>query len=130
MTEAIFDAMTAVMAQCKGGYAGLYLINGIGLVGFRDPNGIRPLVFGCRRADTTAAGVTVVDTFDDNGIPGTPSKMEVAEKTLDYVICSESVAIDTLGFKLVRYVFVRRNIRVFSHYTIIALVLDMNRLLL
>ena len=97
MTTAIFAAMTKVMTQCKGGYAGLYLINGVGLVGFRDPHGIRPLVFGCRRRHSG-------ENFDENGVPGTPSQMELAERKLDYVICSESVAIDTLGFKLVRYV--------------------------
>jgi amidophosphoribosyltransferase len=38
------------MSACKGGYyAGMYLINGVGLVGFRDPHGIRPMVIGERR---------------------------------------------------------------------------------
>lgn len=95
MTEAIYKAITNVMKQCKGGYAGLYLINGIGLVGFRDPHGIRPLVFGCRKAGTEQALL-------DDDIPTTPAYMEAAEKSLDYVISSESVAIDTLGFQLVR----------------------------
>jgi amidophosphoribosyltransferase len=98
MTEAVFGAMTAVMQQCKGGYAGLYLINGFGLVGFRDPHGIRPLVFGCRQKETNDEEV------DEDGIPGTPAVMHEASNQLDYCICSESVAIDTLGFKLVRYV--------------------------
>lgn len=97
MKEAVFTAMAAVMQQCQGGYAGLYLINGFGLVGFRDPHGIRPLVFGCRKA-------VAVETVDEDGIPSTPACMALASNTLDYVICSESVAIDTLGFKLVRYV--------------------------
>ena len=114
MTEAIFAAMTQVVTKCKGGYAGLYLINGIGLVGFRDPHGIRPLVFGCRRAGGSGLRggggggeddtVQLVDSFDDEGIPCTPAVMEMADRSLDYVISSESVAIDTLGFKLVRYV--------------------------
>ena len=50
MVENIFQAMEAVMTKCKGGYAGLYLINGVGLVGFRDPHGIRPMVFGSRKS--------------------------------------------------------------------------------
>jgi len=75
MVEAIFTAMTSVMSQCTGGYAGTYFINGIGLVGFRDPHGIRPMVVGSRPSS--------------NG------------KT-DYVMSSESVAVDTLGFKLDR----------------------------
>lgn len=120
MKESVFAAMTQVMQQCKGGYAGLYLINGFGLVGFRDPHGIRPLVFGCRKAKhaSAAAAATatkavmaeansdfvnnVVDSFDDEGIPQTPAGMEEASRTLDFAITSESVAIDTLGFQLIR----------------------------
>lgn len=79
MEVMIFSAVEDVMRKCRGGYAGLYLINGIGLVAFRDPHGIRPLVFGCRNSTTKT---------DDN--------------TKDYVFASESVAIDTLGFDLVR----------------------------
>lgn len=96
MTEAVFSSITSVMQSCKGGYAGLYLINGFGLVGFRDPNGIRPLVFGCRPSPHSE--------LDEEGIPHTPAAMREAEKTLDYVISSESVAIDTLGFQLIRCV--------------------------
>jgi amidophosphoribosyltransferase len=99
MQDVIFSAISTVMTQCKGGYAGLYLINGVGLVGFRDPHGIRPLVFGCRKSATTAQ-----EKFDADGIPQTPTVMDSAGKTLDYAISSESVAIDTLGFQLVRYV--------------------------
>lgn len=50
----------------------IMVINGIGLVAFRDPNGIRPLCYGSRRNAT--------------GLTGT-----------DYAIASESVAIDILG---------------------------------
>jgi amidophosphoribosyltransferase len=98
MVEAIFSSIESIMKQCKGGYAGMYLINGVGLVGFRDPHGIRPLVFGCRRSSSVA------EKFDAEGIPHTPDAMGSAEKSLDYAIGSESVAIDTLGFGLVRYV--------------------------
>ena len=63
------------MEKCKGGYAGLFLINGVGLVGFRDPHGIRPIVYGSRKG---------------------------SQGDLDYVFSSESVAIDTLGFTLMR----------------------------
>jgi amidophosphoribosyltransferase len=104
MQNAIFAAMTQVMEQCHGGYAGLFLINGYGLVGFRDPHGIRPLVFGCRKARNTAAPTTTAEILDDEGIPMTPKNMENVSQQLDYCICSESVALDTLGFKLIRYV--------------------------
>ena len=71
----IFKAMEELMEKCKGGYAGLFLINGVGLVGFRDPHGIRPIVYGTRKG---------------------------SRGDLDYVMSSESVAIDTLGFTLMR----------------------------
>ena len=89
----IFHAIAGVMRQCKGGYSGLYLINGVGLVAFRDPNGIRPIVFGTRPSKTARA---------TDACPSTPSKMSAPNKSLDYVMASESVAVDTLGFKLVR----------------------------
>jgi len=84
--ETIFEAVKTIMESCRGGYAGMYLINGVALVGFRDPHGIRPIVMGQRSSSTlTAAG-------DGNG--GAAAK--------DYVFASESVAVDTLGFDLVR----------------------------
>jgi amidophosphoribosyltransferase len=75
MREAIFSAIGYLMSICKGGYAGMYLVNGVGLIGFRDPNGIRPLVVG-----------------------GRPAK----DGKRDYCMASESVALDTLGFLLTR----------------------------
>ena len=81
MREKVFAAIEEVMEKCSGGYAGLYLINGVGLVCFRDPHGIRPLVFGTRKSQTSSSNGT---------------------QKLDYVAASESVVIDTLGFELVR----------------------------
>jgi len=92
MVEKVFRSIEQVMANCKGGYAGLYLINGIGLVGFRDPHGIRPIVFGSRDAQQKSKA----------HVPITPAKLKQPSGTLDYAMASESVAIDTLGFKLVR----------------------------
>ena len=80
MVENIFSAVKNVMSLCKGGYAGMYLINGIALVGFRDPHGIRPIVMGKRKSTKATNG----------------------ESLSDYVFASESVAIDTLGFDLIR----------------------------
>mmetsp|Transcript_1611 Transcript_1611/g.2986 ORF Transcript_1611/g.2986 Transcript_1611/m.2986 type:complete len:550 (-) Transcript_1611:1098-2747(-) len=92
IVEAVFATCTDLMQQCKGGYATVYLINGVGLVGFRDPHGIRPLVFGCRATDPA-----------DKGKKWTTESMQQAgNKKLDYCIASESVAIDALGFQLVR----------------------------
>lgn len=67
----IFEAVSAVHKRCHGAYAAVALISGYGIVGFRDPNGIRPVVYGKRE---TAAGT-------------------------DYMIASESVALDALGFE-------------------------------
>lgn len=71
----IFAAVAAVHRRCRGGYAAISMISGYGLVAFRDPFGIRPLVIGQR---TREAGGT------------------------DYMIASESVALDVLGYKLMR----------------------------
>jgi amidophosphoribosyltransferase len=72
--EEIFAAVKAVHQRCTGGYAAVGMISDYGIVGFRDPHGIRPIVFGKRVTDA-----------------GT-----------DYMIASESVAMDVLGFTLVR----------------------------
>ncbi len=72
--EQIFDAVDAVHDRCSGGYAVVSLIIGHGIVAFRDPNGIRPIVMGERVTD---AGV-------------------------EYMVASESVALDSLGFSNVR----------------------------
>lgn len=62
------------MRQCEGGYSGLYMINGVGLVGFRDPNGIRPIVFGSRVSQKKEGVVGFKE------VPGTPRKMSDANK--------------------------------------------------
>eukprot|EP00977_Amphora_coffeiformis_P009679 scaffold2229_cov255-Amphora_coffeaeformis.AAC.5 len=102
MEDAVFAATTAVMKECRGGYAGLYLINGFGLVAFRDPHGIRPLVFGCRKKAHKSSSSSSLASKDEDGMPKTPAQMEDAERKYDYVVSSESVAIDTLGFRLIR----------------------------
>ena len=45
----VFTALKSVFSQCDGGYAVVMLISGIGILAFRDPHGIRPLVFGKRK---------------------------------------------------------------------------------
>ena len=71
---AIFAAVKGVHRRCRGAYAVVALIAGYGLVAFRDPYGIRPLVIG------------YCDT----------------ELGREYLVASESVALDVLGFKLLR----------------------------
>ena len=72
--EDIFTAITKLHRRCRGGYAAVAMIAGVGILGFRDPHGIRPIVFGERKT----------------------------KRGTEYIIASESVAIDALGFDLVR----------------------------
>ena len=71
----IFEAVAGVHRRCRGAYAAVAMISDLGILGFRDPYGIRPIVFGSR-------------TRADGG--------------KDWMIASESVALDVLGFELVR----------------------------
>ncbi len=71
----IFAVMEKLYQRCRGAYAVVTMIAGHGMVGFRDPNGIRPLVYGVR--------------INSDG-------------KKEYMISSESVALDALGFELIR----------------------------
>ena len=55
--------------RCRGGYAVVVMVIGHGILGFRDPNGIRPLVIGSRET----------------------------HKGTEWMLASESVALDMLG---------------------------------
>src|ERR1035438_1833322 len=44
----VFAAVEEVHRRCKGGYAAIAMVAGVGMVAFRDLHGIRPLVFGTR----------------------------------------------------------------------------------
>jgi len=70
----VFDAVGKLHKRCRGGYAAVAMITGFGVLGFRDSNGIRPIAFGERDTD----------------------------KGKEYIIASESVAIDALDFNLIR----------------------------
>ncbi len=70
----VFDAVAALHKRCHGGYAAVAMISGFGILAFRDPNGIRPVIYGER----------------------------VTSRGKEYIIASESVAIDSLDFESVR----------------------------
>ncbi len=71
--EKICEAVAGVHRRCQGAYAVIAMIVGFGILGFRDPHGIRPIVYGRRKS----------------------------ERGWEYIIASESVALDALGFELV-----------------------------
>jgi len=72
--QAVFGAVSAVHKRLKGSYAVVALIAGHGLLAFRDPFGIRPLAFG--------------ELQTDEGV--------------EYMVASESVAIEGTGRHVVR----------------------------
>jgi len=74
MADRIFAAVTQLHKRVSGGYAVVSLIASNGLVAFRDPNGVRPLVLGKRDG------------------PG----------GVEYMVASETVALDALDFERVR----------------------------
>ncbi|QBZ82834.1 Amidophosphoribosyltransferase [Hydrogenovibrio crunogenus] len=72
--EDIFNAIHRVHKRARGGYAAVGIIPSTGLFAFRDPFALRPIVVGKRE---TPAGI-------------------------DYMVASESVALDAAGFELLK----------------------------
>lgn len=68
--EDVFKAIKGLMQKCRGAYACTAMIPGFGIIGFRDPNGIRPIVIG--RKETSLG--------------------------YDYMMASESVVLDFFGY--------------------------------
>ena len=69
----IFRAMKSVYQRVSGAFAAIAMICGYGILAFRDPNGIRPLVYGMRETD----------------------------QGKEYMVASESIALDVLGYELI-----------------------------
>jgi amidophosphoribosyltransferase len=72
--DQIFDAVTRVFGRLRGAYAVIAMIAGYGILAFRDPYGIRPLIIG----------TNILDNLPE------------------YMIASESVAMDSVGFEVLR----------------------------
>jgi amidophosphoribosyltransferase len=72
--DMILNAVEALHRRCSGGYAVVAMIIGYGIVAFRDPHGIRPVVLGVRQT----------------------------ERGVERMVASESVALDALGFDIER----------------------------
>ncbi|NQY03003.1 MAG: amidophosphoribosyltransferase [Halieaceae bacterium] len=70
--EDIFTAVGAVHRRCRGGYAAVAMLVDHGVLAFRDPYGIRPLVVGYRDTD----------------------------EGREHMVASESVALDVLGYTM------------------------------
>lgn len=70
----IFRAVREVMQTTSGAYACTAMIAGYGIFGFRDPHGIRPMGWARRKSETVDGG-------------------------WDYMMASESVVCDALGFQ-------------------------------
>lgn len=73
--DTLFDAVAGVHDRVEGSYATIALVSGLGLVAFRDPFGIRPLVLGRREGE--------------HGIA-------------EWVVASESLVLESGGYELVR----------------------------
>ncbi|MDH3760948.1 MAG: amidophosphoribosyltransferase [Gammaproteobacteria bacterium] len=71
--DEIFTAITETHKRIEGAYAVVMMLTGKGIIGFRDPYGIRPLVYGKRET----------------------------EQGCEYMLASESVALQASGFELI-----------------------------
>ena len=73
--EQVFAAVARVHRRVEGSYAAVALLAGYGLLAFRDPYGIRPLILGRRPADGGAD---------------------------EWIVASESLVLENAGFEVVR----------------------------
>lgn len=80
--EDLLHAARTCISRCIGGYAVVAMVTGYGILAFRDPHGIRPLVYGKRRvgADEPGGGV---------------------EGEYEWMVASESGALSALGYETI-----------------------------
>ena len=84
--EDLFNAVSGVFMRCNGAYAVVVMVVGVGILAFRDPFGIRPLVYGTMSP----------------GEHGSARFGESDSKRTAHMFASESVALDVLGYTLER----------------------------
>ena len=73
-SKEIFAAVKSLHKRVRGAYSVVIMINGVGIVGFRDPFGIRPLIVGSKESDLIGK---------------------------DYMVASESTVLDSLGYDVI-----------------------------
>ena len=73
-SKEIFAAVKSLQKRVRGAYSVVIMINGVGIVGFRDPFGIRPLIVGSKESDLIGK---------------------------DYMVASESTVLDSLGYDVI-----------------------------
>ena len=73
-SKEVFAAVKSLHKRVRGAYSVVIMINGVGIVGFRDPFGIRPLIVGSKERDLIGK---------------------------DYMIASESTVLDSLGYEVI-----------------------------
>jgi amidophosphoribosyltransferase len=74
MAQAIFDSVGGTFKRCRGSYSVCALIAGVGILAFRDPYGIKPLIYGKRQDGASTR----------------------------WMVASESCALDSLGYAIER----------------------------
>ncbi|MFC9985654.1 amidophosphoribosyltransferase [Microbacterium keratanolyticum] len=78
--ERIFEAVSHTITRIEGAYAVIAVIAGYGLLAFRDPHGIRPLMLGRRTATDPESGAT----------------------RDEWVVASESLVLENADYEIVR----------------------------
>ncbi|CAI9389815.1 amidophosphoribosyltransferase [Microbacterium sp. T2.11-28] len=87
--EQIFQAVSRVHERVEGSYAAIALIAGYGLLAFRDPFGIRPLILGTRKVDPATS-------------PAAHAAGSATGARYEWTVASESLVLENGGFEVVR----------------------------
>ena len=109
----LLPAVTGVLGTVKGGYSVVGVIAGHGLVAFRDPSGIRPLVFGKRKLSSSEK-----------------EEMSLKHNWIapeSYCLASESVALNYLEYDLVRDVAPGELIFIHNDGTVKSAIINQNK---